>query len=47
MAILQAQGFDAVAGKRRPAAFDLWAVAAKDNQSDAEIRGLASRYLPA
>jgi hypothetical protein len=46
-ASVDAQGFGAVAGKRRPAAFDLWAVAAKGKQSDAEIRDLASRYLPA
>ncbi len=43
---LQAQGFQSVVGIKRPAAFDLWAVASKKALSDAAARNLAQRYLP-
>jgi len=45
-ATLQANGFAAVAGKRRPAAFDLWAIAGKGVMEDEGIRALATSYLP-
>jgi SAM-dependent methyltransferase len=45
-ATLQANGFAVVSGKRRLAAFDLWAVAAKSPMGDDEIHELAARYLP-
>lgn len=47
IAILQAAGFQAVAGKRRPVAFDLWALATKNALPDEAIRSLARQYLPA
>lgn len=43
---LQSNGFPAVAGKRRPAAFDLWVVAAKATLPDEQIRQLAATCLP-
>ena len=43
---LKANGFRAVAGIRRPAAFDLWVVATKGAVSDAELRTLAGKVLP-
>ena len=43
---LQSNGFAAVAGKRRAAAFDLWVVAGKGAMTDEELRGLAGRFLP-
>lgn len=45
-ATLQANGFGAVAGKRRPGAFDLWVVASKSAMTGEEIRELAGRFLP-
>jgi len=43
---LKANGFQAVAGLRRPAAFDLWVVATKGAMADAELRILAGKVLP-
>lgn len=43
---LKANGFAGVAGKRRPAAFDLWVVATKGAMEDAELKTLAERVLP-
>jgi len=43
---LKANGFQAVAGMRRPPAFDLWVVAAKGAMTDAELRTLAGKVLP-
>lgn len=43
---LQGQGFHSVVGKKRPAAFDLWAVASKKALTDEAVRDLAQRYLP-
>ena len=43
---LKANGFQAVAGLRRPAAFDLWVVAAKAAMEDTELRTLAGKVLP-
>lgn len=43
---LQAQGFQTVVGIKRPAAFDLWAVASKKTLADADARDLAQGYLP-
>ncbi len=45
-ATLQSNGFITVAGKRRPAAFDLWVVASKSTMSEESIRELADRILP-
>ncbi len=45
-ATLKSNGFAAVAGKRRPQAFDLWVVAAKQMLSDDQIRELASKVMP-
>lgn len=45
-AALRAAGFQTTAGMRRPAAFDLWAVACKGPMGEAEIRGLAGKVLP-
>lgn len=46
LATLQGNGFAAAAGKRRPQAFDLWAVAGKSAMTDADMRVLAGQYLP-
>lgn len=46
MGTFKSNGFKAVAGRRRPAAFDLWVVASKSEMSDEAIRGLASKMLP-
>jgi len=46
LATLRAEGFLAVAGKRRINAFDLWAVASKGALGDDEVRQLAGTYLP-
>jgi protein O-GlcNAc transferase len=46
LAALQAQGFQTIAGKRRTAAFDLWAVASKAALDDDEVRQLAAHHLP-
>lgn len=43
---LQANGFQAVAGKRRGAAFDLWVVATKSPMSNEGVRELAEKVLP-
>ena len=43
---LKANGFQSVAGMRRPAAFDLWVVATKGAMTDAELRTLAGKVLP-
>ncbi len=43
---LRANGFNAVAGRRRPAAFDLWVVATKSPMAEAEILELAEKVLP-
>lgn len=43
---LKSNGFRTVAGKRRPAAFDLWVVASKSEMSDEAIRELAGWALP-
>jgi len=40
-------GFKSVFAHRRPAVFDLWAVAAKSAIPDAELRQLASEHIPA
>jgi len=47
LTMLTSAGFQAVAGKRRVKAFDLWAVASKGVMSDDAIRELAAKYLPA
>lgn len=46
MGTLKSNGFAAVAGKRRPAAFDLWVVATKQQMEEDELRALAARVLP-
>jgi len=43
---LQAAGFQTLAGFRRPAAFDIWAVASKRTMATAEIQELAKKVLP-
>ena len=43
---LKSNGFLAVAGKRRPAAFDLRVCASKQAMSDEQIRELAGKVLP-
>jgi SAM-dependent methyltransferase len=45
LATLQGNGFAAAAGKRRPHAFDLWAVAGKSAMTDADVRAPAGQYL--
>lgn len=45
-AALQAAGFQTIGGMRRPAAFDLWAVASKGLLGEAAIRDLAGKVLP-
>lgn len=44
---LQACGFPRTIGVARPNYFDLWMLASKQNLSDAELRALAVRHLPA
>jgi protein O-GlcNAc transferase len=46
MGTLQANGFASVAGKRRPAAFDLWVVASKQPLSEEGVKALADEVLP-
>ena len=46
-ATLQGCGFASVASFRRPAAFDLWALAARSPTDEAALRVLAQTYLPA
>lgn len=43
---LKTNGFPAVAGKRRPVAFDLWVLATKSPMADAPLRELAGKVLP-
>ena len=43
---LMAAGFVSVAHFRRPAMFDLWAVASKSPLPDEELRALAASHLP-
>lgn len=43
---LQSNGFASVAGKRRPAAFDLWVVATKQLMDEDALRKLAGKVLP-
>jgi SAM-dependent methyltransferase len=46
LATLQAAGFGAVAGRQRPAKFDLWALATKRTQAEKTLRSLASMHFP-
>jgi SAM-dependent methyltransferase len=46
-AALHAAGFCTSAGKRRPSGFDLWMIATKGTLTEAALRELATRYLPA
>ena len=46
IATLQANGFPAAAGKRRPADFDLWVAAGRGAMTDEALRALAERFLP-
>ena len=43
---LMAAGFASVAHIRRPASFDLWAIASKAPVPEAELRALAASHLP-
>nr|WP_319493587.1 methyltransferase domain-containing protein [uncultured Desulfobacter sp.] len=43
---LQANGFKATAGLRRPDAFDLWVVAAKAPMDDEDIKNIGREFLP-
>ncbi|MBI5439497.1 MAG: methyltransferase domain-containing protein [Nitrosomonadales bacterium] len=43
---LQAGGFAKVVGRRRPQAFDLWAVATVAEMDDAELKELARKFFP-
>lgn len=43
---LQAAGFAMVASRRRPAAFDLWAVASVQARSEAQMHELAGAHFP-
>ena len=45
-ATLLENGFSSVATMRRPAAFDLWAIASPDNIPDTRLRRLAERHFP-
>ncbi len=45
VAFLQA-GFKNVVGGRRIAGFDLWLAASKDKKSEAEMKEIASKFLP-
>ena len=44
---LQASGFRMIAVRKRPAAFDLWAVASKSERSEEALRALAAAHFPA
>lgn len=44
--VLQAAGFQSIAGKRRQRGLDLWIMATKSPMGEAEIRQLASEVLP-
>lgn len=44
---LKANGFQSVAGKRRPQSFSLWVVATKDSRAEPELVRLADAVLPA
>ncbi|TFW09760.1 class I SAM-dependent methyltransferase [Oxalobacteraceae bacterium OM1] len=46
-ATLQVNGFQGVLGKRRPAAFDLWALATRGPMTDDALQALGALYLPA
>jgi hypothetical protein len=43
---LDSHGFAIVAGKRRPAAFDIWVLATKGAMDEAAVKELAGRVLP-
>ena len=43
---LDSHGYQMVAGKRRPRAFDLWVVATKGAMEEAAVKELAGRVLP-
>lgn len=43
---LQAAGFKMIAAKARPAAFDLWAIASKNERTEEEMRQLAGEHFP-
>ncbi|MDH4216051.1 MAG: methyltransferase domain-containing protein [Gallionella sp.] len=43
---LQASGFAKVVGRRRPRAFDLWAVASVADMDDAKLKELARKFFP-
>ena len=44
---LRAAGFASVAGLRRPAAFELWALATKRERDEASLKALAAAHFPA
>jgi predicted SAM-dependent methyltransferase len=44
---LKAAGFQAIAGKRRPQAFDLWAIASSAALGKDQLAGLVRQVLPA
>ena len=44
---LKAAGFQAILGKRRPQAFDLWAIASSAALDKNQLAGLARQMLPA
>jgi SAM-dependent methyltransferase len=46
-AALQSAGFQAIAGKRRLAGFDLWVLATRSSLAEAHLRTLAEQVLPA
>ncbi|MCK6413145.1 MAG: class I SAM-dependent methyltransferase [Azonexus sp.] len=43
---LRAHGFQMIASKARPAAFDLWAIASKSVRTEDEMRTLAAAHFP-
>lgn len=43
---LQAAGFESVASKARPRAFDLWALASKTGLNEGQLRALVSVHFP-
>ena len=43
---LRAAGFASVAGLRRPASFDLWALATKREHDEASLKALAAEHFP-
>ena len=47
MGTLRAAGFVSVVGRRRPAAFELWALATKRERDDSSIKALAAAHFPA